>query len=411
MTEMPQVSVVVVSHQRPAELRLCLTALAQLDYAPFEVIVVADAPGRAAIAALPFAERIKLVPHDTPGISAARNAGIARAAGQIVAFIDDDAVAEPSWLRRLIEPFSAETVSASGGYVRGRNGFSFQWRGRQVDEEGREDDLAIEGNAPVALPPRHGIAIKTQGTNMAVRRSVLARLGGFDPAYRYFLDETDLNMRLAVAGHDTAIVPLAQVHHGYAANAVRAADRTPTSLFDIGASTAVYLRKFAPEGAIDAALNRLRAGQAARLERFRNRGKLSRNRLSELTEGLEAGIAAGLVRDLAQLPPIGPSDAPFLPFPALPGGKHRLIAGRRISAPRLRLMARQALAGGDRVTLLLLAPTPHHHRMRFTEDGIWEQTGGLFGRSDRGQPPRLTSLAKRVLRERAYWQDLREFER
>jgi len=60
---------------------------------------------------------------------------------------------------------------------------------------------------------------------MAVRRSVLADLGGFDPRFRFYLDETDLNLRLAARGLYTALVPLAQVHHGFHASARRRKDR------------------------------------------------------------------------------------------------------------------------------------------------------------------------------------------
>ena len=75
---------------------------------------------------------------------------------------------------------------------------------------------------------------------MAVRRDVLAALGGFDPAYHFYLDETDLNMRLAQAGHATALCPRALVHHGFAASTRRRKDRVPADLFDIGASWAVF---------------------------------------------------------------------------------------------------------------------------------------------------------------------------
>jgi GT2 family glycosyltransferase len=79
---------------------------------------------------------------------------------------------------------------------------------------------------------------------ISFRRSVLVDFEGFDPAYHFYLDETDLNMRLVATNHLTAIAPLARVHHGFAQSIRRYGDRVPRDLFDIGASWAVFQRKF-----------------------------------------------------------------------------------------------------------------------------------------------------------------------
>ena len=123
----PSVSVVVVSRGRPDALDLCLTGLSQLDHPRIEVIAVTCPRGAAAVDARDDSARIKCIPFDAANISAARNAGIVAAAGDIVAFIDDDAVAEPSWLRHLTAPFDDPGIAATGGFVRGRNGIGFQW--------------------------------------------------------------------------------------------------------------------------------------------------------------------------------------------------------------------------------------------------------------------------------------------
>ena len=93
---MQSVSVVVVSNGRPDALRRCLLGLSQIDHPTCELIVVADAVSRPAIAKSRLADRIKTVACDVAKISVARNAGLGRAAGDIVAFIDDDAVPEPT---------------------------------------------------------------------------------------------------------------------------------------------------------------------------------------------------------------------------------------------------------------------------------------------------------------------------
>ena len=90
MSPLP-VSVIVVSRGRPESLTLCLTGLSRQFHDTYEVIVVADPAGMAAVARLPFADEIKTVPFDEANIAAARNRGLAVAAGEVVAFIDDDA--------------------------------------------------------------------------------------------------------------------------------------------------------------------------------------------------------------------------------------------------------------------------------------------------------------------------------
>ncbi len=206
---MRPVSVIIVSHGREAALKRCLKALRQLLYPTFEVVVVADRPTLAALQGLPQAMGIKTAPCDAQNISLARNIGLGLAAGEVVAFIDDDAVPEPTWLTHLAAVFDDAEVAAAGGYVRGRNGISWQWRGAWVDGCGVRHALPLEGERPTVLHPGPGRAVKTEGTNMAFRREVIAGIGGFDPAFRFFLDETDLNLRLARAGLATALVPLA----------------------------------------------------------------------------------------------------------------------------------------------------------------------------------------------------------
>lgn len=396
----PPVSVVIVSRGRPAALRRCLAAVAQLQYPAFEVVVVADPDGVATARATPTAEALKIVPYDVPNISAARNLGISHAAGEIVAFIDDDAVPEPQWLRHLTAPAERPEVAAMGGFVRGRNGISFQWKARRIDGEGMTHDLPVDAQRPVLLTPPPGQAIKTEGTNMAVRREVLVALGGFDPAYHYFLDETDLNMRLARAGHATAIVPLAEVHHGFAPNALRRADRVQRDLFEIGASWAVFQRKYLAPPARATHWQRLRAGERRRLLGHLVTGGLEPRDVGWLMRRLEDGYVAGQARALATgALPHRPA-APFRPFPSEPR-RPLWIASRPWHLRRDRDRAAREVAAGRIVTLLSLSPTALYHRLLFDPEGFWLQRGGLFGRSDRTMPLfRLTTRRRRQIQEK-----------
>ncbi|MCR8548749.1 glycosyltransferase [Salipiger sp. P9] len=398
------VSLVIVSRGRPDALTLCLTGVAQLDYPRFEVIVVACPEGAAAVAARPDAAQIKLLHYDEANISAARNLGIAQAAGEVVAFLDDDAVPEPTWLTHLAAPFSDPEVASAGGYVRGRNGIDYQWRARSVTSQAEEAELPLEGMAPRVLRPDPGAAIKLQGTNMAHRRSVLAAMGGFDPAFRFFLDETDLDLRHAAAGHATAVVPLAQVHHGYAASDRRAADRTPRDLSEIGASMAVFLAKHCPEAERIAAWRAFRARQRRGLLDYMRRGPLGPDDVLRLMRGLDRGWRAGQGRAVGGAAPIPPAEAPFLPFPGRPGAPRAVLSGRVWKRSAMRREAARLAGEGRIVSIFRFSHTALYHRLRFHPDGYWEQIGGLWGRSERSgaaiRPwffgPRLRAELRRI---------------
>ena len=390
------VSVIVVSHGRPALLTRCLTGLAQLTHPNFEVIVVADPEGAEAVRATGLP--VKLSEFDELNISAARNRGLTLASGDLVAFIDDDSVPEPSWLDHLTVPFDDPRVVAAGGYVRGRNGISFQWRANTVDALGTPTPLTLEGNAPQLFTAKLGHGIKTEGTNSAFRRDVLAKMGGFDPGFRFYLDETDVNLRLS--GRVTAIVPLAQVHHGYAPSVRRGADRMPRSLHEVGASSALFLRKHAPERDPWGALAGLEARQRHRLLGHMVAGNCEPRDVIRLLATLRAGWVEGMARQIVPLSPLPDMPPPFVPFRTDPAPESVQLAGRFHQRRTLRTQARTLAAEGKSVTLFLLSPTTFFHHLRFHPDGFWEQRGGTFGRAERGEKTfQLMGFGARVARE------------
>ncbi len=398
MTDLP-VSVVIVSRGRSRSLMRTLTGISQIQYWNFEVVVVADPEGITSAAAMPFADDLKLVPFDTPNISEARNLGLSHAAGEIIAYIDDDAVPEPMWLRHLVAPAVRKDVAAMGGYVRGRNGISFQWKAASLDGQGLPHALSLDPEKATVMTPPKGRAIKTEGTNMAFRRDVLVSLGGFDPAFHYFLDETDLNMRLAKAGYATAIAPMAEVHHGYAENRMRTTARVPTDLFDIGASWAVFQRKHIPQNDRAVQWRSLRDEQRQRLLGFLQTGQVEPRDVRRLMKRLDHGYADGLDRKVVAASLPKHAIGPFRRFPAAPR-QAKMIISRPLTAAADRKRALKVLAEGNIVTLLILSPTAIFHQLTFDNDGLWVQKGGLFGKVQRSEPLlRISSREKKAQRE------------
>ncbi len=391
------VSVVVVSHDRPRDLRLCLLALRQLYYPSFEIIVVAD---QASANGLEEQPGVSVIPFDEANISKARNIGAANAAGDIIAFIDDDAVPEPTWLDHLIAPFAEQEVAITGGYVIGRNGFSLQWGALSVDEAGWSHPVDVTGNDTLVLAmDRDGRAIRTQGTNMAIRRSVLASLGGFDPTFAFYHDESDLNVRVARAGHLTAIVPRARVYHKSSASARRRADRAPRTLFDVGASSAVFHRKYLGPRDWASAREDLLNSERLRLDQMLVEGRLEPKSFETLLRGLHEGYNEGLERVSGDAQPIDPPARPFVGV----GGHypdHKVLVSRFWNRRQMRRKAAQMVRDGHVVTLLIMEPSTRFHKLTFSDQGFWEQSGGIFGKAERSDPfVRVMSLAARAAAE------------
>jgi len=111
---------------------------------------------------------------DNVGISAARNHGIEQATGDVVAQIDDDAIADPDWITELVAVYESTDAIAVGGkmtpeWVAGKPKFlpeEFYWligvTHRGFGESGEE-------------------VRNTFGSNISFRREVITELGGFDP--------------------------------------------------------------------------------------------------------------------------------------------------------------------------------------------------------------------------------------
>ncbi len=232
-TALPSVSIVVCTDGRPQSLAATLRGLRALHYPLFEIVVVSGptADNAAALAVLPPG-LAKIGTCPVRNLSAARNIGIALSAGDIVAFIDDDAVPEPDWLDDLVPAYANPEVGAAGGVVLDHTGTDFQARFVTTDRLGGAvatwSRPAPEFNFPYSAAFPHLL-----GTNCSFRRTALLEVGGFDEEYEYFLDETDLCCRLIDAGWHITQLPGARVHHKPQPSAIRQSAKVLTSWFPI----------------------------------------------------------------------------------------------------------------------------------------------------------------------------------
>lgn len=106
LTDAPIFSIVIPTYNRPEQLAVCLQACARLDYPRdrFEVIVVDDGgvePLDGIVARFHGTLTLKLLQQENTGPAAARNRGASEAAGEFLAFTDDDCAPASDWLKAL----------------------------------------------------------------------------------------------------------------------------------------------------------------------------------------------------------------------------------------------------------------------------------------------------------------------
>jgi GT2 family glycosyltransferase len=148
------------------------------------------------------------------GLSGARNTGVAVATTEIVAFLDDDAVADPTWTQWLLAPYSDQDVIACGGAaVPALDGRRPRWWPLEFDW--------VVGCSYVGLPSRQAEVRNLIGANMSLRRQAAVDIGGFVEGIGRVgsrplgCEETDLFIRLSRRWPHTRVVyePRALVHH------------------------------------------------------------------------------------------------------------------------------------------------------------------------------------------------------
>jgi glycosyltransferase involved in cell wall biosynthesis len=185
----PLVSIVVVTRNRSSLLAETLAALNRQRYAPLEVLVVDH--GRDP-ATREMAGRCGARYLEASGgtLADARQAGVDAAGGEIVAFTDDDCLPSAEWLMEVVGALQRKPELAGV-------------QGRTETQPGPVGSHGVRVTRPNPL---------YQTCNMAYRREALLRVGGFDPAFHGWFEDTALAARVLEQG-PIGFVPEALVIH------------------------------------------------------------------------------------------------------------------------------------------------------------------------------------------------------
>jgi glucosyl-dolichyl phosphate glucuronosyltransferase len=174
-------SIIIPTYGRAKYLEDTLYSVSQqtLSYGNFEVIIVDNKPtGEALKIYNDFKKKwygtVVYLKEARIGLHHARHSGAKAARGEILIYIDDDVLVSPEWLEAILSPFSNSRVACSGGKIVPK------WEGSVPSWLGQFDGGYLS-LLDLGIQTKELTEPNVWGCNMAVRKSVLFEVGGFNP--------------------------------------------------------------------------------------------------------------------------------------------------------------------------------------------------------------------------------------
>lgn len=203
--DLPFVSVIIPTYDRGAELAKCLESVLALEYPQdkLEIIIADDASPVPAQVVRGKARIIRMKANVGPG--AARNTAAQAAKGDILAFIDDDCLADRFWLKELVPGFRDPAVAAVGGRVEPAS-----LTGPVERYEKSQSPLTMGDRQ--RLLRADGAYTYLATCNLLVRKASFLAIGGFDQSLRVG-EDVDLCWRLLAGGALIYYLPWGTIYH------------------------------------------------------------------------------------------------------------------------------------------------------------------------------------------------------
>ncbi len=218
-TEMsyPRVSVIIVSYNSACYLSRCLSSVFETNYPNVQVIVVDNGSddGSAGLVEANFPQAHLIRSEDNCGFGVANNQGAMWAEGEILVFLNPDTLVHQNWLRPLVEALhadpraglaTAKILLADRPDTINTCGNDFHYTGLTLCRGMGRHRTAFDCMEEVAA---------VSGAAFAIRRDLFQSLGGFDPDFFLYVEDTDLSLRARLAGWRCLFVPDSVVYHDY----------------------------------------------------------------------------------------------------------------------------------------------------------------------------------------------------
>jgi GT2 family glycosyltransferase len=215
----PMVSVIISDYNGIEYLASCVGSVLNTDYPNFEVILVdnASTDGSLDVARKLFSSdpRVKIICNkENLGFTGGNNVGVEYANGKYLLFLNVDTKVDPAWLKELVKVMEENSrigiaqckillmdnpkILDNAGHYIDSFGLTY-WIGYLEEDKGQYD---------------HGYEMfGACGAALAIRTTLFRKLGGFDPDFFIFFDESDLCWRVWLTGYKVVFIPNAIVYH------------------------------------------------------------------------------------------------------------------------------------------------------------------------------------------------------
>ncbi len=205
----PSVTVVVPVRNGEQTIEPLLESLQKLDYNNDKVeVIIVDGNSTDMTQDIVKKYPVKLVVEKRKGLNVARNTGIKKGNGEIVAFTDSDCIVPSNWVTKIVENFKNPQVSCVGGSAKALNS----------DFVSQYADNSIVRLMPFFTKREELDKVKPffrhpAGCNMAYRKKVAEEIGYFDENIQYGFDEVEFADRVCKAGYKMVLDPKVLVWH------------------------------------------------------------------------------------------------------------------------------------------------------------------------------------------------------
>lgn len=212
----PLVSVVIVNFNRADLLRDCLESVLRQNFESFEVIVVdnGSTDGSESVARGSGDPRIQWFPlTQNMGFAAGCNAGIRASRGDLIALLNNDAVADENWLSALVGVFSVRPeIGMCASRIRFQGSQVIDKVGHLMFPDGQNRGRGT-GEVDQGQYDQEGEVFFPDGCAAMYRRALLDQTQGFDEQFFAYGDDADLGVRARLLGWSSWYAPEALVFH------------------------------------------------------------------------------------------------------------------------------------------------------------------------------------------------------